>query len=574
VSDHQADRAASRSTSTEGAAVGAEGPDLLAAPVADTGRSAVLVAAGIGLSRLSGLVREVAMAAFLAVGPAADAFRAAFRIPNLLQNLLGEGALSAAFIPVYARLLAEGRREEASKVAGAIAGLLAAATGVIVVFVVVAAGPITAVLAPGFTGETHDLTVQLVQIMTAGIGALVLSAWCLGILNTHRRFFLAYAAPVLWNAAQIAVLVTVGLRGWGEASLAEALAWGVLVGGVLQFLVQLPAVMRLEPGLRPSLRASLPGVRTVLRRFGPAVLGRGVVQLGAYVDLVLASLLAAGAVAALGYAQILYLLPISLFAMSVAAAELPELSRTDDFTGQVERLETGIRRILFFLVFTVVAYLVVGDLIVGALYQRRLFDADDTVLVWLALCGYTVGLLAIGVSRLLQNALFSRGDTKGPAWIAAVRVALAAALGFVLMFQFDQFGVIASQVERLGDLPAALRPLPDAVRDDGTVRLGAVGLSLASGLAAWVELGLLRGRLRRRAGRSPAVALPLARLAPGAAVAVGVLIGVRFVTEWLPMVVSALVTVGAGGAAYVLVARFTGVAESEAVLAPLRRLRR
>jgi putative peptidoglycan lipid II flippase len=540
-------------------------------PLADTARSATMVAAGILLSRLAGLVREVAMAAFLAVSPAADAFRAAFRIPNLLQNLLGEGALSAAFIPVYAKLLAEGRREEASKVAGAIAGLLAAATGVVVVVVVLAAEPITRLLAPGSTGATYDLTVQLVRIMTAGIGALVLSAWCLGILNTHRRFFLAYAAPVVWNATQIAVLVTVGLRGWGEASLAEALAWGVLVGGVLQFLVQLPAVMRLEPGLRPSLRRSLPGVRTVLRRFGPAVLGRGVIQVGAYIDLVLASLLASGAVAALGYAQILYLLPISLFAMSVSAAELPELSRSVDQSGQVERLDVGLRRIFFFIAFTVVAYLLAGELIVEALYQRRLFDADDTLLVWLVLCGYSVGLVAVAASRLLQNALFARGDTKGPAWIAAVRVSLSAAAGVVLMFQLDQFAVIGAQVERLGDLPAALHPLPDSVRNDGVVRLGAVGLSLASGLAAWVELALLRIRLRRTLGSAPALAAPVVRLVPAALAAAVVLVGVQFVTDWLPAVLQALVTVGAGGLAYVGVARMTGVAEARTALSSLIR---
>jgi peptidoglycan biosynthesis protein MviN/MurJ (putative lipid II flippase) len=177
-------------------------------------------------------------------------------------------------------------------------------------------------------------------------------------------------------------------------------------------------------------------------------------------------------------------------------------------------------------------------------------------------------------SRLLQNALFARGDTKGPAWIAAVRVALAAGLGVVLMFQLDQFGVIDAQIERLGDLPAALRPLPDAVRDDGVVRLGAVGLSLASGVASWVELGLLRRRLRHAVGESPAIALPLARLAPAAAAAVLVLVGVRFATDWLPSVLQATLTVGAGGLAYVAAARITGVAEARTSLSAVLRRER
>jgi putative peptidoglycan lipid II flippase len=307
------------------------------------------------------------------------------------------------------------------------------------------------------------------------------------------------------------------------------------------------------------------------------------VQVGAYVDLVLASLLAAGAVAALGYAQILYLLPISLFAMSVSAAELPELSRAEATPGvagagptlsdraHVARLEVGLRRIFFFIVFTVVAYLVAGDLIVGALYQRRAFDADDTMLVWLVLCGYTVGLIAVAASRLLQNALFAGGDTKGPAWIAGVRVGLAAVVGVALMFQLDQFAVIGAQVERLGDLPAALHPLPDSVRNDGVVRLGAVGLSLASGLAAWVELALLRIRLRRTLGSAPALAAPVVRLVPAALAAAVVLVGVQFVTDWLPAVLQALVTVGAGGLAYVGVARMTGVAEARTALSSLIR---
>ncbi len=182
--------------------------------------------AGILLSRLAGLVRERVIAAHLGTGFAVDAFRAALRIPNLLQNLLGEGVLSASFIPVYARLLAEGEEEEAGRVAGAIAGLLTAASALLVVVGVVFARPLTTVLAGGFTGERFELTVTLVRILTPGIGLLVLSAWCLGVLNSHRRFFLSYVAPVLWNAAQIAVLVAAAARGFDVSSLAVALAWG------------------------------------------------------------------------------------------------------------------------------------------------------------------------------------------------------------------------------------------------------------------------------------------------------------------------------------------------------------
>ena len=168
----------------------------------------------------------------------------------------------------------------------------------------------------------------------------MLSAWCLGILNSHRRFFLSYVAPVLWNAAQIAARGRCR-RCWSttpsDETFATALAWGVLVGGVLQLLVQLPAVRQAAGRIRLSLDAGRATVRDVWRRFVAGLLGRGVVQLVAYVDLVLASLLAVGAVAAFTYAQVLYVLPISLFGMSVAAAELPELSRLGGGPGRACR---------------------------------------------------------------------------------------------------------------------------------------------------------------------------------------------------------------------------------------------
>lgn len=470
-----------------------------------TRSGAVLVGAGILLSRLAGLVREIAIANYLAVGAAADAFKAALRIPNLLQNLLGEGVLSASFIPVYARL-ADDDEEEAGRVAGAVAGLLTAVAGVVAVIGVVFARPITVALTPGFEGEKLDLTVDLVRIMTPGIAVLVLSAWCLGVLNSHRRFFLSYVAPVLWNAAQIAVVVALGVAGSSDRSLATGLAWGVVAGGVLQLLVQLPSVVGVLGGrLRLSLDRGRDSVREVGRRFVPVLLGRGVVQLVGYVDLFLASLLASGAVSAFTYAQVLYLLPISLFGMSVAAAELPELSRLGPQAGRQvrERLVRGLGRIAFFVAPVQAIYLVAGGVVVGALLQRGDFGEDDTRLVWLVLAGSSLALLATTASRLLQNSLYALGDTKTPARIAMARVLVATVLGVVLMFQFDRVVLVpgTADVEVEGDLPAALEPLPSEVRDDedAPLRLGAVGLTVASSVGAWLELALLRRALGRTA---------------------------------------------------------------------------
>ena len=532
-------------------------------------RSSALVAAGILTSRVAGLARERAIANYMGVGPAVDAFRAALRIPNLLQNLLGEGVLSASFIPVYARLVGAGDDEEAGRVAGAVAGLLAALAGVLVVIGVVFARPLAVALTPGFTGDRLDLTVTLIRILTPGVGFLVLSAWCLGVLNSHRRFFLPYVAPVLWNAAQIAVLVALGVGGAGQRSLAVALAWGAFAGGALQLAVQLPAVRAVAGQVRLSLRTDLAGVRTAVRQFVPVVAGRGVVQLSSYVDLLLASLLAVGAVAALGYAQIFYLLPVSVFGMSVAAAELPELSRLGDTdrSRARARLEEGAGRIAFYVIPTAVAYLVLGDLVVGALLRTGRFGVEESRLVWYVLAAYTVGLLATTTGRLLQNGLYAMGDARTPAIAAAVRVAVAAGLGVVLMFQLDRVvveGAGLTGLERTADLPALLGPLPEAVRSSPAagLRLGAAGLALGAAVSAWVELAILRRRVGSVLGPTRLGGGHLPRTVAGALAAGAVAVALRALVDGLHPVLGLGIAGLPAAVTYLLAARALGVPEA------------
>lgn len=535
-------------------------------------RASYLVAGGILLSRLAGLIREVAISGFLGVGAAADAFKAALRIPNLLQNLLGEGVLSASFIPVYSRLLDEDR-QEAGRLAGAVAGLLCALTGALVLVGVVLARPITKVLTPGFSGETLDLAVLLLRIMFPGIGFLVLSAWCLGILNSHRRFFLSYVAPVLWNAAQIAAVVVVAVLGGSEEGLATALAWGVLAGGLLQLLVQLPAVRSLTGGVRLSLDRSSADVRDVLSRFVPVVTGRGVVQLLTYVDLFLASLLAVGAVSALTYGQVLYLLPISLFGMAVAAAELPDLARLARSGNGIlgGRMTVGLERITFYVAITTALYLVAGDLIVGLLLQRGEFTAADTRLVWFVLGAFALGLLGTTRSRLLQNGLYALDRPGLVARISVLRVGLAASLGALLMFPLDRFAIVGSSVQRIGDIE--LSPLPDALRlaENGPPRLGIVGLALAASVSSWVEYRLLSHNLRRLIGplraltRDAGVSL-LAALGAG-----GLAVGLRLLAEGTPRPLAFVIVVLPTTVAYFAVTAASGVSEAVALLGRARR---
>ena len=194
--------------------------------------SAFAVSAGILLSRLIGLVRERVFAHYFGNSDAADAFRSAFRIPNFLQNLFGEGVLSASFIPVYARLRAEERHEEATRLAESIFAILFFITSLLTLVGVFATPWLIDAIAPGFQGEKRQLTMRLVQILFPGAALLVISAWCLGILNSHRKFFLSYAAPVIWNIAQITALLWKGGQ-VTEPRLAIVLAFASVIGSGL-----------------------------------------------------------------------------------------------------------------------------------------------------------------------------------------------------------------------------------------------------------------------------------------------------------------------------------------------------
>lgn len=512
---------------------------------------AAQVGAGILLSRLSGLVREVVTAGFLGLGVSADAFRAALRIPNLMQNLLGEGVLSASFIPVYARLVDGDDEEEAGRTAGAVAGLLAAATSVLVLVGMVAARPITTVLTPGFRDDKLDLTVQLVRIMFPGIGLLVLSAWCLAILNSHRRFFLSYVAPVLWNVAQIVVVAVVAIGGSTERSLANALAWGVVLGGLAQFLVQLPTVWRLVPDLKLSLDRRRKAVRDSISRLGPVVFGRGVVQLSGYIDLLLASLLVTGALAANSSAQFLYLLPVSLFGMSIAASELPELSRlgTQAPDAVRSRIERSLVRVAYFVVPTAVVYIAIGELLVGALFERGRWGPGDSRLVWLALSAYAIGLIATTASRLLQNTLYSLDDPRTPARIALVRVAVGTVAALSLMFWFDDFVIVGTSIQR------------ETAATSGAdfLHLGVVGIALGSAAAAWTEFLLLRKALSWRIGHVALGGRRLPELLTMAAVAAAVGRVVALVIGDLRPLVEAIPVFAAAGVVYLALTSWVGL---------------
>jgi putative peptidoglycan lipid II flippase len=433
-------------------------------------------------------------------------------------------------------------------VAGAVFSLLALVTALLVLIGVLLTPLLIDVIAPGFEGEKREITITLVRILFPGAGLLVLSAWCLGVLNSHGRFFLSYAAPVLWNLTIIATLIWFGRSARGYR-LAEIVAWGSVAGSALQFAIQLPPVLRLLQGVELGVARQLTSVRAVIGNFVPVFIGRGVVQISAYVDTVLASLLPTGAVAALSYAQVLYTLPVSLFGMSVSAAELPAMSSVggdaDERAAALRgRLDRGLRQIAFFVVPSAVAFLSLGDVVAGAVFQSGAFTRATTVYVWGILAGSAVGLLASTMGRLYASTYYALQDTRTPLRFATLRVVLTVVLGYLFAI-----------------------PLPGVLGIDQ--RWGVAGLTASAGLAGWVEFLLLRRTLNARIGRT-GVPLPfmvklwLSALASAAAAWV-----VKLALYPGHPLVLALFSLGMYGAAYFAVAASLGVPQAVRLLAKI-----
>lgn len=510
-----------------------------------TGRSAFLVGAGILISRVIGLVRQRVFAHYFGASGTGDAFTAAFRIPNFLQNVFGEGALSASLIPVYARLLAQHDEKEAARVANAIFCLLALVTAIIVLLGVLFTPYFVTAIAAGFQDERRDLTIKLVRILFPGAGLLVVSAWCLGVLNSHHKFFVSYTAPVVWNASIIAALVFFGRR-VDLAPLAQATAWASVIGSALQFGVQLPIVLRLIHEFRPVLDLTNKYVREVVHNFFPVFMSRGVVQISAFVDAFLASYLGLGAMTALTYAQSLYTLPVSLFGMSVSAAELPTMSRAlgaQEVVAETlrRRLDAGLHRIAFFIVPSSMAFLALGDVIAAVLYQTGKFTHQDAIYVWAILAGSSVGLLASTLGRLYSSTYYALHDTRTPLKFAVIRVVLTSVLGYLFSL-----------------------PLPRALGVDS--HWGAAGLTASAGLAGWVEFVLLRQSLNRKIGRTGLETSFVVKLWTAAAVAAALGWAVKLPFNHFHPVVIAAFVLGIYGITYFAVSSALGVGEASPVI--------
>jgi putative peptidoglycan lipid II flippase len=515
-----------------------------------SGRSAFLVATGIFGSRIAGLVRSRVIAHYFGLGAVADAVTAAFRIPNVLQNLFGDQALSASFIPVYSSLLSRGEQKEADRVAGAVASLLALVVAALVLIGVLATPLLIAAIAPGYSGPRRDIAISLVRILFPGVGLLVLSAWCLGVLNSHHKFLLSYSAPIVWNAAMIGTLLAYG----GTRPLprlAELLAWGAVAGSALQFAVQLPTVFKVARDLKFAIDLTSEHVRAVVRSFVPVFISRGIVQLSNYIDQIIATWLPIGGPSAIQSATLLSTLPVSLFGIAVSAAELPAMSRisgTDEekFARLRERLDSGLRQIAFYVIPSAVAFLALGDVIAAALFQTGRFSQGDSIYVWQILAGSAVGLLASTLGRLYSSTFYALRDTRTPLNYALVRVGTTTVFGYLFAL-----------------------PLPRLL--DVNPSWGAAGLTASAGIAGWIEMLMLRKTMNARIGRTGLPASYVSKLWVSAAAGAGVAWAIKLTLPSMHPIAAAIVILGPYGLVYFGAAIALRIPEVSPVLRRLRR---
>ena len=519
---------------------------------------AVFVSLGIFATKMFGIVRQVVIAHYLGASVAADAFNAAFRIPNLLQNLFGEGALSASFIPVYANLLARGEdgeagaQQEAGRVAGAVFAILALVVSVLVLLGVVFTPQILPIIAAGFKGERKTLVITYVRILFPGAGLFVMSAWCLGVLNSHRKFLLSYAAPVAWNLAIIVALLIFG-RGQDLPTLGRTAAWASVVGAAAQFLVQVPFVLRLVPHLRVALDVRLDNVRTVLRNFAPVGVSRGVVQLSAFIDQLISSFLPIGMVSLLFYATTISYVPVSMFAIAISAAALPDMSSVigepAERARQIrERLNAGLRQIAFFVVPSAIAMLALGDVMAAALFQNGRFTHQDTIYMWGILAGSAVGMLPGTLARMYSSTYYALHNTRTPLIFASIRVLLTSALGYLFAI-----------------------PIPKWLGIDP--HWGAAGLTFSFCIAGWIEFRLLRRGMNSRVGSTGLPFAYAARLWGSAIVAAAAAFGLKLLLGQRNHVLVGVIVLGAFGLIYLAATTALRVPETRILINRIRRRR-
>jgi putative peptidoglycan lipid II flippase len=418
------------------------------------------------VSRLTGFIRDVVMAAVLGAGPVADAFFIAFRLPNHFRAILAEGAFNAAFVPAYARTLEQSGSSAARLFSDRIAAALLVINIVLLALALLYTPAVVGLLAPGLSAdpERYNLAVTLTRITFPSLLLVSMQTMVSGELNANGRFASAAGAPILLNVCMVATLL---FAHWFPTA-GQAAAWGVLIAGVAQVLLVGVDAERHGIGIRVRMPVLDEPTRKFLKALGPAIIGAGGVQLALFADTLIASYLPTGALSALYYADRINQLPIGVVGIAVGTVLLPEMSRrlaAGDEKGAASAQARGIQLALLLTVPCAAASIAIPDLIMRALFARGAFTATDAAAAGMTLAAYSIGLLPFVLLRSFTAPFYARGDTATPVKAALLAMGVNVALKLALAY----FGSFAQ-----------------------------VGLALATSVGAWINLSLLALFARRQ----------------------------------------------------------------------------
>jgi putative peptidoglycan lipid II flippase len=473
-------------------------------------RAAGVISGATLLSRLLGLAREQVFAAQFGAGFAVDAFQVAFRVPNLLRDLFAEGAMSAAFVPTLTRTQQDKGPEEAMRLANLVVNFLLVVVSALCAIGIFAAPWIVRLMAPGFAAVPGklELTTLMTQIMTPFLLLVSLAAAVMGVLNTRRVFFIPAIAPTLLNLGLIAsgFLIAPFCPRFGLEPIV-GMAFGALLGGLGQLLVQLPSLREQGFRWRPAISFSDPGVLRIVALMAPASLGIAAMQVNVFASTFLASMLVEGSVSWLNYAYRLMQLPIGLFGVAIATVTLAEVSRhaaAGNMADLRETLSFSLRMVLLLTLPATFLLIALAEPIISLLYQHGRFGAADTAETARALWAYAVGLTAFSGVRVMVPAFYSLGMARVPVTVSMVTIGLTVALYFALMGPLHHMGLaLATSIGSLLNFAILFAMLRRKIGSLGGRRLalaaGRIALaSIAAAVAATVTAGAIEGAVGMR----------------------------------------------------------------------------
>lgn len=433
-------------------------------------KAAGVVGSATFVSRIFGYIRDMVIAAFFGAGFYSDAFIAAFRIPNLIRRLFGEGSLSISFVPVFTQYLAEKGKDEAFQMARSAIKLLSVLLVVITVSGIVLSPWIIRIFAPGFADspEKFDLAVVLTRIMFPYIFFICLVALSMGILNVLGHFAAPALAPVLLNIAMILSVYVISIFSIDSANRVYGLAFGVVIGGFLQLALQVPFLIKKRFYFWQKAKMWHPGLKKIVLLFFPAIFGSAVYQINTLVITLLASIQSEGSISYLYYADRLVQFPLGIFALAAATALLPSISRqvaVKDMQAVRDSFAYTLKLVFFLSIPAMAGLIVLRQPIVALLFERGAFGSEATRLTANAVLYYSIGLWAVSGVRIVVFTFYALKDTKTPVYTAVLSIIANILLGVILM-----------------------------------ETMGHAGLALALSLASMLNFGLLMGALIRKLG--------------------------------------------------------------------------